>query len=198
MGTDSTAASDRGRVQEDEYFRKRDQELVETMIRRTEEQAALQRLAAAVGLHDEPTLRHLQRLGYTADTVALLQLLPAIEVAWADGLVSGAERNVIVAAARACGVEPSSQPDGRMQEWLASPPAATMCAETLRVLETMLGRRPPEERAATVDYVRATCMRVAWASGGIFGIHAISHKEKRALDRIFQVLDQSDVSSIHS
>jgi tellurite resistance protein len=198
MSTDnSTAWSDRGRAHEDEYFRRRDQELVESMFRRAEEEAAIQRLAAAVGVHDETTLRELQRLGYTADTAPLLYLVPPIEVAWADGLVSEAERNVVVAAARAFDVEPSSQADGQVREWLASPPAEAMCAETLRVLETVLGRRPPEERAATLQALRETCTRVAWASGGVFGIYAISKKEQRALDRIFDALDLSDVSSAH-
>lgn len=192
MGTDSTAGSDRARAHEDEYFRKRDQELVETMIRRAEEQAALQRLAAAVGLHDEPTLRELRTLGYTGDSATLLYLLPPIEVAWADGLVSGAERNLIVAAARACGVEPSSPSDGQIREWLACPPSATMHDRSLHVLGAVLRNRPPEERASTVQYVRDTCTRVASASGGIFGLYAVSNKEQRALDRIFDALDLGD------
>jgi hypothetical protein len=115
MSTDnSTAWSDRGRAHEDEYFRRRDQELVESMFRRAEEEAAIQRLAAAVGVHDETTLRELQRLGYTADTAPLLYLVPPIEVAWADGLVSEAERNVVVAAAPSTW-SPRRKPTGRYE-----------------------------------------------------------------------------------
>src|SRR5262245_63465044 len=93
--------SDRRRAHEDEYFRKRDQELVERARLLAEDQAKLQRLAEAAGVQDEHILRDLQRLGYTAETVSLLHVVPLIEVAFADGVASEPERAAIITAARA-------------------------------------------------------------------------------------------------
>jgi len=88
--------SDRRRVREDKYFRKRDQELIEQARLQAEDEAAVQRLAEAAGVCEEDILQDLQRLGYTAETVALLHVVPLIEVAWADGTVSEPERDAIV------------------------------------------------------------------------------------------------------
>jgi hypothetical protein len=102
--------ADRHRANEDEYFRKRDQELVEKARLRAEDEAGFQRLAEAAGVSDEDILRGLQRLGYTAETVTLHHVVPLIDVAWAHGNVSEPERDVIIASG-AC---------SRRRAWVAS------------------------------------------------------------------------------
>jgi hypothetical protein len=190
----SESWSDRRRAHEDEYFRKRDQELVERARLLAEEQAAFQRLAEAADVGDEDILRELQRLGYTAETVKLLYVVPLIDVAFADGTVSEPERAAIIAASRAHGVEPESPADRQVVQWLTEPPSAVLFDGTLHVLGALLQRRPPDQRAAVTRDLLDSCATVASASGGILGIRTISDKEQRVVDRIRYELEACSAS----
>jgi hypothetical protein len=184
--------SDRRRAHEDEYFRKRDQDLVEQARVRAEDEAALQRLAEAAGTRDEDILRDLQRLQYTPDTVTLLHVVPLIEVAWADGTMSDPERDAVIAAARARGVELGSHADRQLAQWLANPPSALLSQGTLHLLGALLRTRPTDECAEAVQDLRASCAVVASASGGVFGFRPVSDKEQRVVDRILAELEPKD------
>jgi hypothetical protein len=189
--------SNRRRAYEDEYFRKRDQELVEQARLRAEDEAALQRLAEAADVHDTAMLRDLQQLGYRPDTVTLLQVVPLLEVAWADGTVSDPEREIIVAAARARGVEPGSRADRQVAEWLESPPSTTLLGGTLHLLGALWHGHPAEDRAAAIQDLRASCAAVACASGGVFGFSQISNTEQRVIDGILNEVERKNAPSAH-
>ena len=191
----SEAWSDRRRANEDEYFRRRDQELAEKARLRSEDEAVLQRLAEAAGVSDEDILRDLRRLGYSAETVTLLHVLPLIAVAWADGYMSEPERGVIMAAARARGIEAGSQADDQVAQWLANPPSNVLSDQTLHLLGAILYKRPADERARSTRDLMASCTAVASACGGLFGFHTISDKEQRVLERILYELERKDAGA---
>jgi hypothetical protein len=196
MPTDTDEVwGDRRRANEDEYFRKRDRELVEKVRLRAQDEAALQRLAEAAGVTDDDILQGLQRLGYTAETVKLLQVVPLIDVAWADGHVSEPERQAILAVTRALGIEAGSHADHQLARWLLDPPSNVLSDGTLRLLRAIVQRRPPDERAAATRRLLSACSAVAASRGGMFGFRAISDKEQRALDRILSEMERSDASS---
>jgi hypothetical protein len=198
MPTDGRESWSNHRVHdEDEYFRKRDQELVERARLLAEDQAALQRLAEAAGQDDEYILRDLQRLGYTAETVILLHIVPLIEVAFADGVASESERAAIFKAARDRGVEPGSQADRQLVQWLALPPSTVQYDETLHVLGALLQKRSPDERAVATRDLMDSCAAIAAASGGLLGFRNISDKERRVVDRILYELERKDAPSPH-
>jgi hypothetical protein len=98
------------RAREDEYFRRRDRELIDKMRQASEAEEARQGLEAASGLRDPELLQELQALGFTPDTVILLPLVPIVQVAWAEGSVTDAERALIVKLARERGVGPAARP----------------------------------------------------------------------------------------
>lgn len=81
---------------EEEYFRKKEQELVEKMRYRTAKDAERDKLAESIGVADEAILATLQELGYTRDTVRLLHLVPLVQVAWASGSVTPREREMVL------------------------------------------------------------------------------------------------------
>ncbi len=171
---------DRRRAMEDEYFRKRDQELTEKARLQAQEDAARRQLAERSGIADAELLRTVQLLGYTAETVPLLRVMPLLEVAWADGSVSDAERQIIVAAARERGVEPGSTADVQLAEWLTNCPPEALRDGSLTVLHACMQTQTPDERSDLL----AACSAVASASGGVFGFRKISDRERQMLDRI--------------
>jgi hypothetical protein len=184
------AWSDRRRANEDEYFRKRDQELLDKARVQAEDEAALGRLAEAAAVHDKDILRGLQKLGYDAETVLLIHLMPLIEVAWTDGAVSDRERDAVTGIARARGVVPGSRADRQLATWLMSPPSRMLTDRTLHLLGVIMQRRPPEELAAARRELLASCNTVASASGGMLGFGTISTREQQTVDRIVYELER--------
>ena len=196
MSTDFREAwSEWRRVHEDEYFRQRDKELVEQARLRAERTAACQRLARATGLDDEDVLLEMHVMGYTVESLPLLQILPLVEVAWADGLMSDAERQTVISAARARNVKPGSAADRQMAPWLENPPSSVLCEATRFLLRAVLQKRAPHVRTTIVRELLLGCRDVAAASGGLLGFHSVSDTEQRVIDRIRHELERDAVPS---
>src|SRR6185503_5097494 len=102
------AFAERGRALEEEYFRKKDRELVEKMRRAAAADQARGEHSAQTGVSDPSVLAELQELGFAADTVAVLPLVPVLELAWAEGGITPAERQVLVSLARNRGIAEGS------------------------------------------------------------------------------------------
>ena len=89
---------------EDEYFRRRDQELLEKIRRASEADKARQNMGAKTGVSNPEVIQALIDLGYNPENVVLLPLVPVVQMAWAEGGVSAAERDLIMKLARSRGV----------------------------------------------------------------------------------------------
>ena len=177
--------ADRERALEEEFFRRRERELIEKMRRRAA-------LGAATGLTDQELLNDLEQLGYTRETVTLLHLMPLVLVAWAEGGVSERERALILEAARLRNVEPGSAAYEQLTEWLERRPSKEVTEKTLRLTGAMLQTLPPEEREATTRDLVAYCTQVAEASGGILEIiRTISDEERAMIKRIVAELERN-------
>jgi hypothetical protein len=98
------------RSREEDYFRRKDRELVEKMRQAAEADASRQAMERSTGIHDPVLLQELEALGFTPDTVSLLPLVPIVQVAWAEGGVSDDERQLIVEFARGRNIVPGSPP----------------------------------------------------------------------------------------
>ena len=103
--SDRNPFADSERGQEEEYFHKKEQELIEKMQRRSAIEAKRQELFQAVRVTDPKVLEDLQELGYTRETVGLLHLLPLVRIAWAEGKItrpSASSSSKRPARARSC------------------------------------------------------------------------------------------------
>lgn len=184
------AFAERGHSLEEEYFRRKEKEVIDKMRRSAEVEAERRRLGEQAGVADTDVLRDLQELGYTAETVMLLHLVPLIQTAWAEGSVSEKERNLIVQAARARGIQAASPADVQLNRWLAEPPSQALFDKTLRVIGTILQSRSAEEREASQRDLLSLCMAIASASGGVVGFGAVSADERRILQSITEQLER--------
>jgi hypothetical protein len=180
---DRDVIGERGRSLEEDYFRKKDRELVEKLRRSAEGLQAREALARIAGVSDPAVLQELQDLGFTPETIGLLPLVPSIQVAWAEGGVSKAERDLIVSLARARGVEPGSAADRQLDQWLTTRPPDTVFAGAGRLIRAVLDAGSNPGNLDADDLVRYS-EQVAQASGGVFGIGKVSAEEKALLARI--------------
>lgn len=183
------AWADRGRALEEEYFRKHEQELIEKLRRRAAAETTRQQLGEQAGVADEEILQDLENLGYTPETVSLLHLVPLVHLAWAEGGVSDRERELIVQAARARGIEAGTPADAQLTEWLTARPSEPMFERNLRAIRAILESRPETEREASRSDLLSTATAIAEASGGLLGFRAVSPEERALLSRISQELE---------
>jgi hypothetical protein len=183
---DKDIFADRGRSLEDDYFRKKDRELIDKMRQATAAAEARAEMGARTGLTDPQLLEELQALGFTPETVALVPLVPVVQVAWAEGGVTAPERALILELARARGIADGSAADRQLADWLDRRPSEDVFARATRLIGAMLAS-PGRERLSADDLVRH-CESIATASGGLFGINRVSAEERQLLASIADAL----------
>jgi hypothetical protein len=182
--TDPDGITDHIRAREEEHFRKRDRELIEKLRQADASAKARLALEQEAGVHDPQMLRELDLLGFTPDTIALLPLVPVLQVAWAKAGVSSAERSLIVNLARSRGIAAGSAADRRLKEWLDHQPSEETFHKATRLIAAIIDS--PDRGALHVsgNELFEYCDRIAHASGGIFGIGRVSPEERAALEEI--------------
>ncbi len=148
-------------------------------------------LAGTVGTREESVLDRIEQLGFTGDSARVLDLLPLVHVAWADGRVQKAERAAILAIVEQRGIAPDSEASLLIESLLEARPSETFLAETLTLLRDLGGKAG----GATKDIV-GLCEKVAQASGGLLGLGKKTSDEERALiARIAEILGDAAVES---
>jgi hypothetical protein len=180
--------TDQARKREEDYFRKRDRELIERMRQAAAADQTRRDLEAKTGLHDPALLADLQELGFTPDTIGLLPLVPIVEVAWVEGGVSDAERKLIVGLARSRGIAEESAAGRQLSDWLSRRPSADVFARATRLIRAMLDRPGEAGGDLSPDDLIKYCEQIAAASGGILGIGRISAEERETLSKIAAAL----------
>ena len=176
---DRDLIQERGRSLEDDYFKKKDRELVEKIQQAAAAEQARNEVGRAAGLQDPALAQELLDLGFTPETVSLLPLVPILQVAWAEGGVTDAERDLIVKFARTRGIPPASPADRQLMSWMIDRPSEAVFARAGRLIRAMLdaGAATDFDEDDLVEY----CESIASASGGVFGIGKISGEEKKLL-----------------
>lgn len=182
---------------EEDYFRKKEQELVEQIRRRTAKEAEREELAEAVGIADEQILATLQEMGYTRDTVRLLHLVPLVQIAWASGSVTPREREMVLRLCEWRGVEKDSPAWNQLNNWLDERQPDEFFMATLRIIRHLLEFQTVNERVAGRTDLISFCIRIATASGGFVGISSkISDGEQVALDQIVEELTRRNPAAV--
>lgn len=182
--SNSDGITDEVRKREEEYFRRKDRELIERMRQTAAAAAAKKTLEDATGIHDAAQLEDLHALGFTPETLPLLPLVPVLQVAWAEGGVSEAERALIVDLARSRDIAAGSAADVQLQEWLQHRPSDETFRKAGRLIGAVLDQPVGAEMQLNADDLLKYCEQIAQASGGLFGIGSVSAGEKAVLQQI--------------
>ncbi len=85
---DKNKFKDRERALEDEYFSKKEHELIEKMRNKLAREADRKQIAEETGVTDQDILDALQSLGYNSETISILYMVPLVQIAWAEGYVA--------------------------------------------------------------------------------------------------------------
>jgi putative OmpL-like beta-barrel porin-2 len=174
--------AEKSRTLEENFFRDRDQELLEYLRSQAEESNLRSQLSEISGIVDTEVLDALVRAGITAESLSALSLLPMVRVAWADAKVQGNERQAILQAAHAEGVTEDSTSHRLLDSWLNERPGPSLL-EAWWEYASGLARELDETslaamRRITLDRAR----RIAEAAGGLLGFgNRVSSNEELVL-----------------
>lgn len=180
---------DRRHALEEAFFARHNRELVDAMRTRAAAREERLALAAATGISDEAALERLQALDLHPSTLAALSLVPLVLVAWADGKLAPKEREVVLEAAEANGLEPGTPAHDSLLGWLSHlPPGGLFEAWTdyVRALAADLG---PEGTARLREDLLDRATAVAKAAGGWWDLGAVSDAERGVLAQLARAFD---------
>lgn len=184
--------TERSRKSEEDYFRRKEQELVEKLRKTTETQAHRQGLAEAIGLENEQILDVLREMGFDRATVVVLFLVPLLQVAWSDGSISDRERALLLEAAHAHGVKEGTPAHAKLNEWIAAKPPEQMVERALHVIRDIMAFQSTDARKDTTDRLLNACERIAAASGGFLGLGSkISPEETAVMKRVASEIERA-------
>ncbi len=166
------------------YFYQKDRELIEKMRKAAANEKARSEMAGRIRINEPGLISDLQELGFTPETVRVLPLMPIVQLAWAEGGVSPAERTLLVSLARNRGIDEGSPADQLLADWMARAPSPEIFSNAMRLIRAMLANAAPGPDMISADDIIRYCELIAEASGGIFGIGKVSAEERATLAQI--------------
>jgi hypothetical protein len=185
--------ADRRKAQEEEYFHRKEKELLEKARQRAALAAKREELSNAVGVADDDIIADLQELGYEREIVRVLHLVPLVQVAWAEGKVSSSERELILEAARLRGVTKDSPAYAQFTSWIDTRPTDAFFDKTLRVIAALINHLPAEDGEARKRELLDYSAKIAEASGSLLSAVGLASKvtdeERAVLERISKALE---------
>lgn len=147
-------------------------------------------IAAAVGTVDAAIIDRMEQLGFTGDSARVLDLLPLVHVAWADGKVQKAERAAVLAIVEQRGIRPDSDACLLIETLLEQRPSETFLAESLTLVRDLAARNGGD----AADVVEL-CAKIAEASGGLLGLGGkVSAAERALMAQVAGVLGEAAVA----
>lgn len=176
----------RGRVLEEAFFSQRNEKLLKELRQQAEKKERRDALAKATGIHAESILDKLIELDVNVERAAAFTLIPLVEVAWADGEVQGREREAILRAAAARGLEPGSVPYQLLESWLGTKPQARLLEVWKEYTTALVATLDAGQRTALQHDLLDRARAVAEAAGGFLGLGKISAAEAAMLSELEQ------------
>jgi hypothetical protein len=176
---------DRRKALEEQFFTKHNEELRQQLRKSEEKQASREALARVAGNADSEVLDKLVELGIGPQTWAALEIVPLVEVAWANAQVEAKERSAVLAAAEANGIEASSPSHQLLEAWLTHRPDARLLATWGEYIVGLCSGLDPAQRNALRDEILGRARTVAEAAGGFLGLgNKISSEEEVVLQQL--------------
>lgn len=187
-GLDILREKERG--EEAQYFRRKDQELIQKLREKAQLDDLHKRLGEKLQVEDPDLLQKVVAQGLTQESGPALLLAPLVQIAWAEGKVTPEERDEILEIARQRGIEDGSPAHAQLLEWLAKRPSDELFEVSEMSIKVGISVLPPTERDARIKDIVSQCRRVAAASGGsglarLLGLaHSVSQQEEIVLAAI--------------
>ena len=114
----------RGQAFEASYFQKKEQALVDGLRAVFHKKMSKQEIREASGIADEELLDRLVELELNGEMMTAFELLPVVEVAWADGQPDAKTVRAVLEAGEAHGIQAGTKSREMLERRLATGPTA--------------------------------------------------------------------------
>lgn len=170
--------------EEEQWFQAREQErrqeIRDSLNKAARESRERRSMGETLGTGNEAILERLRALHFDSDTARVIDLLPLVYVAWADGSVKTGERAAILEVLRERNIQGHEQAFLLIESLLETEPSTDFLDEVLEILALIAGDRPQ-----LVNDIARFSVAVADASGGFFGLgNRIDERERETIERI--------------
>lgn len=180
----------RRRELEDEFFLKRDMELLQALREQSASKEKKKALADASGIADERLLDQLVEHDICGETLAALSLIPLIAVAWADNNIAGKEREAVLTAAEQKGLDKQHPGHQLLQGWLKRKPDPKLLSVWKGYVAALCETLDDQPKAALKEDLIGRTRAVAEAAGGMLGFgNKISKPEQDVLADLEKAFD---------
>ncbi len=176
---------ERKRVLEEEYFRNSNAQLVERLRSARQKEDARLALRDVSGISDPTLLDRLIGVGIDPATLSVLEVIPLVAVAWADGQLEDEERKAVLESAAAVGLSKGSEGHILLDDWLTRQPAPAVLAAWEGYVRALSGSLDRETFQALGTETLMRARAAAEARGGFLGLGSrVSAPEQAVLDLI--------------
>lgn len=177
--------------QEEEKFIKQKEAAAREEARRKRQLAAIEleerrKIREELHTSDDVAAEALE-LGFDATTARVLPLVPIIEMAWADGTVTGSENKRVLEIAARFGLKPGEPDHNYLKLLLDRQPTQGFFDSVNHVIAHLIEDNPEEWSERSVVELAT---QVAEASGGFFGLFdSVSKEERELLDNFAKIFN---------
>ena len=176
---------DRRKALEEQFFTKHNEELRRQLRESQQKQASQEALARVAGVAHPEVLDRLVELGIGPETWAALEIVPLVEVAWANAQVEAKERSAVLAAAEANGIAAGSPSHQLLEDWLTHRPDGRLLGAWGEYIVGLCANLDPGQKEALRDEILGRARTVAEAAGGFLGLgNKISREEEIVLQQL--------------
>ena len=180
---------DRRKSLEDQFFKRRDAELLAELRATQAREETRELMASASGVRDAAILDLLLDQGVTPATVAALSLVPLVAVAWADRNLDDAERRAVLQEVTATGMSPDSPGYELLESWLLQQPPPSLMTTWAEYAKALSASLNADQQREFRETLLRRAQDVAKAAGGVAGIGSkVSGAERTVLSDIESAL----------
>ena len=178
---------DRATAVENQFFARRDQELLAKLREEMGTSEVRSALSAATGIEDKEALDALIEHQIKPQTMVVVGLIPMVAVAWSDGVLESAERNAITKAAGSVGVKEGTASFELLESWLAEKPGDDLLDAWKSYTAALVETLDDSALAKIRDQVIGRAESAAEAAGGFLGLgNKVSASERKVIDDLKQ------------
>ncbi len=172
---------DRKKALEESFFARENANLLERLKAERSTHEAREALAKVSGIESDEMLEKLCALSVNADTWTAVSIAPLVEVAWADGKISEAERLAVLSSAEANGIASGSPGYLLLESWLAHRPDGRLLEVWGAFIVGLCAELGKSERESLKNQVLGRARSIAEAAGGFLGLGSKVSSEEEVI-----------------
>mgnify|MGYP006430712031 CR=1 FL=1 len=159
--------------------------MIDDERKKLDEKAILEK---ETGISDSLSLENAIELGLHSKNYRILELIPLVKMAWADGIFGKKEEKIVKEVARERQIDHLPSFPELLDIWRRKSPNPNFFLIWKEWVQSQKEKMVDAEFDQYAQKTLNLCEKVARSSGGVWGIRSVSDKEKKTLQKIKSAL----------